>query len=129
MAREARKVNPDGYIHARDANEYQRLRDQARMWQSATEAVLDKVPAGVLIYRDDALLYANPAFLRWTGHPTLVIVAGRDDMVPDLPAKLPSEVKPVVIDGASHFFLDLYGEEAADLIAKFLKADQPATTK
>ena len=39
------------------------------------------------------------------------------------------EVKPVVIDGASHFFLDLYGEEAADLIAKFLKADQPATTK
>jgi hypothetical protein len=42
---------------------------------------------------------------------------------------LPSEVKPVVIDGASHFFPDLYGEEAADQIAKFLKADQPATTK
>jgi hypothetical protein len=34
-----------------------------------------------------------------------------------------------VIDGASHFFPDLYGEEAADQIAKFLKADQPATTK
>ena len=46
MAREARKVNPDGYIHARDANEYQRLRDQARMWQSATEAVLDKIGLG-----------------------------------------------------------------------------------
>ena len=46
MAREARKVNPDGYIHARDANEYQRLRDQARMWQSATEAVLDKIALG-----------------------------------------------------------------------------------
>jgi ubiquinone/menaquinone biosynthesis C-methylase UbiE len=46
VAREARKVNPDGYIHARDANEYQRLRDQARMWQSATEAVLDKVGLG-----------------------------------------------------------------------------------
>ena len=28
--------------------------------------------------------------------------------------------EPVVIDGASHFFLDLYGEEAADAIAKFL---------
>jgi hypothetical protein len=25
-----------------------------------------------------------------------------------------------VIDGASHFFLDLYGEEAAEAIAKFL---------
>src|SRR5215813_1054820 len=46
LAREPRKVNPDGYVHARDANEYQRLRDQARMWQSATEAVLDKVGLG-----------------------------------------------------------------------------------
>jgi SAM-dependent methyltransferase len=43
MAIGARKVNPDGYIHARDADEYQRLRDQALMWQAATEAVLDKV--------------------------------------------------------------------------------------
>ena len=43
MAIGARKVNPDGYIHARDADEYQRLRDQAHMWQAATEAVLDKV--------------------------------------------------------------------------------------
>jgi SAM-dependent methyltransferase len=42
----ARKANPDGYIHARDPDEYQRLRDQARMWQSATEAVLDKIGLG-----------------------------------------------------------------------------------
>src|SRR5262245_23497834 len=41
-----KKVNPDGYIHARDATEYQRLRDQARMWQSATEVVLDKIGLG-----------------------------------------------------------------------------------
>jgi 2-polyprenyl-3-methyl-5-hydroxy-6-metoxy-1,4-benzoquinol methylase len=46
MAIGARKVNPDGYIHARDADEYQRLRDQARMWQAATEAVLNKVGLG-----------------------------------------------------------------------------------
>jgi ubiquinone/menaquinone biosynthesis C-methylase UbiE len=37
----ARGFNPDGYVHARDAGEYQRLRDQARMWQTATEQVLD----------------------------------------------------------------------------------------
>ena len=43
MASEARKLNPDGYIHARDADEYQRLRDQALMWQSATEQVLDRI--------------------------------------------------------------------------------------
>ena len=58
-----------------------------------------------------------------TGHQTLVVVAGKDEVVPDLAAKLPSDVKPVVIDGATHFFLDLYGEEAADAIAAFLKKE------
>src|SRR5262249_9034659 len=38
--------NPDGYIHARDAAEYQRLRDQALMWQEATEDLLDRVGLG-----------------------------------------------------------------------------------
>lgn len=57
-----------------------------------------------------------------TGHPTLVVVAGKDEVEPDLAKKLPSAVKPVVVDGATHFFLDLYGEEAADAIAKFIKA-------
>jgi pimeloyl-ACP methyl ester carboxylesterase len=70
-----------------------------------------------------------PKLAAKTGHQTLVIVAGKDERVPGLAEKLPSEVKPVVIDGASHFFPDLYGEEAADLIVKFLKADQPAATK
>lgn len=43
MAAKAQKANPDGYVHARDPNEYQRLRDQASMWQRATEEVLDRV--------------------------------------------------------------------------------------
>jgi len=38
--------NPDGYIHTRDAEEYQRLRDQAAMWQGATEALLDRAGLG-----------------------------------------------------------------------------------
>ena len=42
----ARKVNPDRYVHARDAKEYQRLRDQARMWQEATAQVLATVGLG-----------------------------------------------------------------------------------
>ncbi len=42
MAAKAEKANPDGYVHARDVNEYQRLRDQALMWQRATEEVLDR---------------------------------------------------------------------------------------
>jgi ubiquinone/menaquinone biosynthesis C-methylase UbiE len=43
VAATAQKTNPDGYVHARDPNEYQRLREQAFMWQRATEEVLDKV--------------------------------------------------------------------------------------
>jgi pimeloyl-ACP methyl ester carboxylesterase len=68
-----------------------------------------------------------PRLAAKTGHPTLVIIAGKDEVVPDLGGKLPSDIRPVVIDGASHFFPDLYGEEAADVIAKFLKTDQPLT--
>ena len=49
------------------------------------------------------------------------MVAGKDEIVPDLEKKLPSQVQKVVIDGSGHFFPDLYGEEAADAITKFLK--------
>jgi hypothetical protein len=42
----ARKANPDGYVHTRDAKEYQRLRDQARMGQGATAHVLAAVGLG-----------------------------------------------------------------------------------
>src|SRR6185295_32428 len=35
------------------------------------KALLDLLPAGVLIYRLDRLLYANPAFLRRIGYDSL----------------------------------------------------------
>lgn len=34
-------------------------------------SVLDRLPVGVLVYRLNDLLYANRAFLDWTGYPTL----------------------------------------------------------
>lgn len=37
------KSNPDGYVHARNESEYQRLRAQALMWQRATEELLDRI--------------------------------------------------------------------------------------
>ncbi len=36
------RANPDGYVHSRDMAEYERLRKQARMWESATRRVLQK---------------------------------------------------------------------------------------
>jgi signal transduction histidine kinase len=42
----------------------------AAMAQDA-RAMLDQLPVGILVYRLDHLLYANPAFLRWSGHENL----------------------------------------------------------
>jgi signal transduction histidine kinase len=38
-------------------------------------AMLDQLPVGILVYRLDHLLYANPAFLRWSGHDNLDALA------------------------------------------------------
>jgi ubiquinone/menaquinone biosynthesis C-methylase UbiE len=46
VAAEAQRANPDGYVHSRDPNEYQRLREQALLWQRASEEVLDRVGLG-----------------------------------------------------------------------------------
>jgi ubiquinone/menaquinone biosynthesis C-methylase UbiE len=43
VAAKVQRVNPDGYVHARDAEEYQRLRAQALLWQGASEEVLDRI--------------------------------------------------------------------------------------
>ncbi len=72
----------------------------------------------------DAYDELPPRLAAKTGHPTLVIVAGKDEVVPDLQTKLPSEVQKAVIDGSTHFFPDLYGEDAAEIANKFLTRDQ-----
>lgn len=43
MTAKMRESNPDGCEHARDVAEYQRLHDQALMWQRATEELLDRI--------------------------------------------------------------------------------------
>ena len=37
--------------------------------------ILDRLPVGVLVYRLDRLIYANRAFLDWTGYPDLHALA------------------------------------------------------
>lgn len=69
----------------------------------------------------DAYQEQLPQLAAETQHSTLVIVAGKDEIVPDLAEKLPSQVQKTVIEGSGHFFPDLYGEDAADAIAQFLK--------
>jgi pimeloyl-ACP methyl ester carboxylesterase len=96
----------------------------------AAKTPLQKLDADFLYCKNAPVLGATfldayqemlPQLAAETQHPTLVVVAEKDEVVPDLAKKLPSEVQKVVIDGSGHFFPDLYGEEAADAIAKFLK--------
>jgi PAS domain S-box-containing protein len=37
--------------------------------------LIEKLPVGILVYRLDQLLYANGAFLEWTGYPSLEALA------------------------------------------------------
>jgi PAS domain S-box-containing protein len=37
--------------------------------------ILDRLPTGILVYRLNTLMYANRAFLDWTGYPTLEALA------------------------------------------------------
>lgn len=60
--------------------------------------------------------------------PTLVVAAGGDEIVPDLVDKLkeagvPDHIKLTEVDGADHFFRDLFGEDLADEIAAFLRRE------
>lgn len=43
--------------------------------QAAEHVVLERIPVGVLIHRRDELIYANRAFLEWTGYGDLAAVA------------------------------------------------------
>lgn len=58
--------------------------------------------------------------------PVLVVVAGGDEIVPDLDKRIAAvadgkRVRVKVIPGADHFFRDLYGEDAVDAVDEFLR--------
>lgn len=65
-----------------------------------------------------------PSLLPRIRRPVLLAIAGGDEVVKDLPQKLRSvsgaeKIRTITVDGADHFFQDLYGEDLADAIAKF----------
>jgi len=68
----------------------------------------------------------TPTLLPRIRQRTLVVAAGADDVVPDLAQQLNSlppqrNLTMEALDGADHFFLDLYAEEAVDTIAAWLE--------
>lgn len=73
----------------------------------------------------DAQTRHTPALLPRLEARTLVIVGTADEVLPDLVAQMRpfdgrNRITVKAIEGADHFFRDLYAEDAADLIAQWL---------
>lgn len=68
----------------------------------------------------------SPSLIRKIERPVLVVVAGNDNIVAGLDKKIApladgKRVQMKVIDGADHFFRDLYADDAVEAIDAFLK--------
>ncbi len=68
--------------------------------------------------------FDTPSILQEIALPVLVMSGTEDTVVPNLPEKVGplADGEQIVfseIDGADHFFLDLFGEDVADLIEEF----------
>ncbi|MFN4309115.1 MAG: alpha/beta hydrolase [Ferrovibrio sp.] len=80
--------------------------------------------ATFLDYHDGDGRNDTPSLLSRIRRPVLLAIAGGDEVVKDLPQKLQAapraeRIRTITVDGADHFFKDLYGEDLADAIAKF----------
>jgi pimeloyl-ACP methyl ester carboxylesterase len=78
----------------------------------------------VSYYRNDSRR-DTPTLLPRIKKPVLVVVAGNDEVVTDLQQKVPAHVdgkrvQMKVVDGADHFFRDLFADDAVDAIEAFL---------
>lgn len=94
-------------------------------------------PVGFLYCRDTAVAprtfvdtytvperHDTPTLLPRIDIPTLVVVAGNDEVVRGLDRRLPppsDRLRIATVDGADHQFRDLYGDELADAVAAFIK--------
>jgi pimeloyl-ACP methyl ester carboxylesterase len=74
-------------------------------------------------YQDDARLN-TPSLLPKIKKPMLIVMGSEDDVVADLPAKLEGvkqdNLSVATVDGADHFFLDLYADELVDKVTEFV---------
>lgn len=69
----------------------------------------------------------TPSVVRDIRKPVLVVAGSEDETVRDLPQKMAAaqpgpHAQLITLDGADHFFLDLYAEELADAAVAFIEA-------
>lgn len=85
-----------------------------------TKAAADSL---VSYYKDDERK-DTPKLLPKIKKPVLIVMGSADEVVKDLPAKLEGvkqdNLTVETVDGADHFFMDLYADEVADKVATFV---------
>jgi pimeloyl-ACP methyl ester carboxylesterase len=78
----------------------------------------------VLGYYKDDERKNTPSLLPKIKKPMLIVMGSADEVVADLPAKLEGikqdNLTMETVDGADHFFMDLYADELADKVATFV---------
>ena len=89
-----------------------------------------RVSAGTFLsYYADEPRRDTPSLLPGIATPTLVVAAGADTTVPDVAERTAALVDDdtvlVVVEGADHFFRDLFIEDVADAIDEFLERHPP----
>jgi len=85
----------------------------------------DATADSFLSYYDPDPRFDTAALLPGIHRPVLVVAAGQDQVVPDVARKVRplmhgDQRQLVVVEGAGHFFRDLYAEDVADAIDIFL---------
>lgn len=78
----------------------------------------------VSYYKDDARM-DTPTLLAKTKKPVLVIIGSADTTVKGLPEKMAKvadgkRIQTYTVDGADHFFMDLYADEAVEKAVEFI---------
>jgi pimeloyl-ACP methyl ester carboxylesterase len=80
----------------------------------------------IVSYYGDGPDWDTPALLPKISQPVLIIAGSEDTVVPDIGRRAADladgdRVRVAIVDGAGHFFRDLYLEDAADIILDFLQ--------
>jgi len=78
----------------------------------------------VSYYKDDPRM-DTPTLLAKTSKPVLVVIGSADTTVKGLAEKMAKvadgqRIKTYTVDGADHFFMDLYGDEVVEQAAQFI---------
>jgi PAS domain S-box-containing protein len=92
----AKTTAPDDFGAEPLSTPAQPPREPPKAGRDAQESrpILDRLPVGILVYRLNSLIYANRAFLEWTGYPTLEALSeagGLDSLFIDAKSESPSK--------------------------------------